>query len=162
MKDKTVLLYLIIGLLLFGILVAIAYQIRQDIYRTDFANQVQAHRDQVARLEKSSSYMSLSFKSNSQNTQAEPNNVATKQSLLLKQQQQLYLDFAQIISALGQGQQPDPRQVSLLVSLQQTLVEAKLVTRDEAKAQIEFLLKVLPEMDHELHRALRTLEQIRS
>ena len=162
MKDKTVLLYLIIGLLLFGILVAIAYQIRQDIYRTDFANQVQAHRDQVARLEKSSSYMPLSFKSNSQNTQAEPNNVATKQSLLLKQQQQLYLDFAQIISALGQGQQPDPRQVSLLVSLQQTLVEAKLVTRDEAKAQIEFLLKVLPEMDHELHRALRTLEQIRS
>lgn len=162
MKDKTVLLYLIIGLLLFGILVAIAYQIRQDIYRTDFANQVQAHCDQVARLEKSSSYMSLSFKSNSQNTQAEPNNVATKQSLLLKQQQQLYLDFAQIISALGQGQQPDPRQVSLLVSLQQTLVEAKLVTRDEAKAQIEFLLKVLPEMDHELHRALRTLEQIRS
>lgn len=162
MKDKTVLLYLIIGLLLFGILVAIAYQIRQDIYRTDFANQVQAHRDQVARLEKSSSYMSLSFKSNSQNTQAEPNNVATKQSLLLKQQQQLYLDFAQIISALGQGQQPDPRQVSLLVSLQQTLVEVKLVTRDEAKAQIEFLLKVLPEMDHELHRALRTLEQIRS
>lgn len=162
MKDKTVLLYLIIGSLLFGILVAIAYQIRQDIYRTDFANQVQAHRDQVARLEKSSSYMSLSFKSNSQNTQAEPNNVATKQSLLLKQQQQLYLDFAQIISALGQGQQPDPRQVSLLVSLQQTLVEAKLVTRDEAKAQIEFLLKVLPEMDHELHRALRTLEQIRS
>lgn len=162
MKDKTVLLYLIIGLLLFGILVAITYQIRQDIYRTDFANQVQAHRDQVARLEKSSSYMSLSFKSNSQNTQAEPNNVATKQSLLLKQQQQLYLDFAQIISALGQGQQPDPRQVSLLVSLQQTLVEAKLVTRDEAKAQIEFLLKVLPEMDHELHRALRTLEQTRS
>ena len=81
---------------------------------------------------------------------------------MLKQQQQLYLDFAQIISALGQGQQPDPRQVSLLVSLQQTLVEAKLVTRDEAKAQIEFLLKVLPEMDHELHRALRTLEQIRS
>ncbi len=162
MKDKTVLLYLIIGLLLFGILVAIAYQIRQDIYRTDFANQVQAHRDQVARLEKSSSYMSLSFKSNSQNTQAEPNNVATKQSLLLKQQQQLYLDFAQIISALGQGHQPAPRQVSLLVSLQQTLVEAKLVTRDEAKAQIEFLLKVLPEMDHELHRALRTLEQIRS
>lgn len=162
MKDKTVLLYLIIGLLLFGILVAIAYQIRQDIYRTDFANQVQAHRDQVARLEKSPNYISLSFKSNSQNTQAEPNNVATKQSLLLKQQQQLYLDFAQIISALGQGQQPDPRQVSLLVSLQQTLVEAKLVTRDEAKAQIEFLLKVLPEMDHELHRALRTLEQIRS
>ncbi|NLZ86062.1 MAG: hypothetical protein GX912_03435 [Gammaproteobacteria bacterium] len=162
MKDKTVLLYLIIGLLLFGILVAIAYQIRQDIYRTDFSNQAQAHRDQVARLEKSPSYMSLSFKSNSQNTQAEPNNVATKQSLLLKQQQQLYLDFAQIISALGQGQQPDPRQVSLLVSLQQTLVEAKLVTRDEAKAQIEFLLKVLPEMDHELHRALRTLEQIRS
>lgn len=162
MKDKTVLLYLIIGLLLFGILVAIAYQIRQDIYRTDFANQVQAHRDQVARLEKSPSYMSLSFKSNSQNTQAEPNNVATKQSLLLKQQQQLYLDFAQIISALGQGQQPDPRQVSLLVSLQQTLVEAKLVTRDEAKAQIEFLLKVLPETDHELHRALRTLEQTRS
>ena len=161
MKDKTVLLYLIIGLLLFGILVAIAYQIRQDIYRTDFSNQAQAHRDQVARLEKSSSYMSLSFKSNSQNTQAEPNNVATKQSLLLKQQQ-LYLDFAQILSALGQGQQPDPRQVSLLVSLQQTLVEAKLVTRDEAKAQIEFLLKVLPEMDHELHRALRTLEQIRS
>src|SRR5690606_39982947 len=88
--------------------------------------------------------MSLSFKSNSQNTRAEPNNVATKQSLLLKQQQQLYLDFAQIISALGQGQQPDPRQVSLLVSLQQTLVEAKLVNRDEAKAQIEFLLKVLP------------------
>ncbi|CAM9229927.1 MULTISPECIES: hypothetical protein [Acinetobacter] len=161
MKDKTVLLYLIIGLLLFGILVAIAYQIRQDIYRTDFSNQAQAHRDQVARLEKSPSYMSLSFKSNSQNTQAEPNNVATKQSLLLKQQQ-LYLDFAQILSALGQGQQPDPRQVSLLVSLQQTLVEAKLVTRDEAKAQIEFLLKVLPEMDHELHRALRTLEQIRS
>ena len=116
MKDKTVLLYLIIGLLLFGILVAIAYQIRQDIYRTDFANQVQAHRDQVARLEKSSSYMSLSFKSNSQNTQAEPNNVATKQSLLLKQQQQLYLDFAQIISALGQGQQPDPdRSVCWLV-----------------------------------------------
>lgn len=161
MKDKTVLLYLIIGLLLFGILVAIAYQIRQDIYRTDFSNQAQAHRDQVARLEKSPSYMSLSFKSNSQNTQAEPNNVATKQSLLLKQQQ-LYLDFAQILSALGQGQQPDPRQVSLLVSLQQTLVEAKLVTRDEAKAQIELLLKVLPEMDHELHRALRTLEQIRS
>jgi len=48
-----------------------------------------------------------------------------------------------------------------LITQQQKLVEAQLVSKAEAKAQIEFLIKVLPEMDHELHRALRVLEQTR-
>lgn len=160
MNDKIVLFYVMIGLLLCGILVGVGYQVRQEIYRTNFTDQT--HSDPVLPAEKSVSYISVNSPENSQTTKKEQNDTVAKQSKLSKQQQQLYLDFAQIISALGQGQQPDPRQVSLLVSLQQTLVEAKLVTRDEAKAQIEFLLKVLPEMDHELHRALRTLEQTRS
>jgi len=48
-----------------------------------------------------------------------------------------------------------------LITQQQKLVEAQLVSKAEAKAQIDFLIKVLPEMDHELHRALRVLEQTR-
>jgi Na+-transporting NADH:ubiquinone oxidoreductase subunit NqrC len=159
MNDKTVLFYVMIGLLLCGILVGVGYQVRQEIYRTNFIDQNYAELVQLA--EKSASYTSVSSPANTQTTKLEQTDAATKQNELLKQQEQLYLDFTQIINALSEGQQPDPQQVSLLITQQQKLVEAQLVSRDEAKAQIEFLIKVLPEMDHELHRALRVLEQTR-
>ncbi|WP_216934157.1 MULTISPECIES: hypothetical protein [unclassified Acinetobacter] len=160
MNHKTILLYVVIGLLLFGILVGIGYQIRQEIYRTNFNDQ--AYSDPVLPAEKSAISTLVGSPANNQTTKTEQTDAAAKQSKLFKQQEQLYLDFTQIINALSAGQRPDPQQVSLLIMKQQKLVEVQLVTRDEAKAQIEFLLKVLPEMDHELHRALRTLEQTRS
>ena len=112
--------------------------------------------------EKSASYISVNSPENSQTTKKKQNDTVAKQSELSKQQEQLYLDFTQIINALSEGQRPNPQQVSLLISQQQKLVEAQLVSKAEAKAQIEFLIKVLPEMDHELHRALRVLEQTRT
>ncbi|MEG2265671.1 MAG: hypothetical protein RSC68_15215, partial [Acinetobacter sp.] len=113
-------------------------------------------------VEKSASYISVNSPENSQTTKKKQNDTVAKQSELSKQQEQLYLDFTQIINALSEGQRPNPQQVSLLISQQQKLVEAQLVSKAEAKAQIEFLIKVLPEMDHELHRALRVLEQTRT
>lgn len=140
-----------------GILICIAYLVRQDIYGTELVDQ--PHRKKpVMLLEKRPSYTSLSSKTVGQNGEAEQSNAAVAQTVLFKQREQLYLQFSEIMSALGQGQRPDAQQLSLLVTQQQTLVEAKLVTRDEAKAQIEFLLKVLPDMDYELHRALKALE----
>lgn len=159
MKDKAILLYVMIGLLLFGILVVIGYQIRQEIYRTNLNDQ--AHSDLIPVVEKPTSSTLVSSVANPQMTRAEQTDATAKQNQLLKQQEQLYLDFTQIINALSAGQQPDFQQVGLLLRKQQKLVEAQLVTRDEAKAQIEFLIKVLPEMEHELHRALRVLEQTR-
>lgn len=159
MKDKAILLYVMIGLLLFGILVVIGYQIRQEIYRTNLNDQ--AHSDPIPVLEKPISSALVSSVANTQMTRAEQTDATAKQNQLLRQQEQLYLDFMQIINALSAGQQPDFQQVGLLIRKQQKLVEAQLVTRDEAKAQIEFLIKVLPEMEHELHRALRVLEQTR-
>mgnify|MGYP000588978001 FL=1 len=117
--------------------------------------------DPVLPAEKSASYISVNSPENSQTTNKEQNDTVAKQSELSKQQEQLYLDFTQIINALSEGQRPDPHQVSLLITQQQKLVEAQLVSKAEAKAQIDFLIKVLPEMDHELHRALRVLEQTR-
>jgi hypothetical protein len=159
MNDKTILFYVMIGLLLLGTLVGIGYQVRQEIYRTNFTDQT--HSDPVLPVEKSASYISVNSPEDSQTTKKQNDTVA-KQSELSKQQEQLYLDFTQIINALSEGQRPNPQQVSLLISQQQKLVEAQLVSKAEAKAQIEFLIKVLPEMDHELHRALRVLEQTRT
>lgn len=160
MNDKTIMFYVMIGLLLFGTLVGIGYQVRQEIYRTNFTDQT--HSDPVLPVEKSASYISVNSPENSQTTKKKQNDTVAKQSELSKQQEQLYLDFTQIINALSEGQRPNPQQVSLLISQQQKLVEAQLVSKAEAKAQIEFLIKVLPEMDHELHRALRVLEQTRT
>ena len=159
MNDKTVLFYVMIGLLLCGILVGVGYQVRQEIYRTNFIDQNYA--DSVHSTENSASSTSVSSPENTQTTKKEQTDPAAKHNELLKQQEQLYLDFTQIINALSEGQRPDLQQVSLLITKQQKLVEAQLVSREEAKAQIEFLIKVLPEMDHELHRALRVLEQTR-
>ena len=66
MNDKTILFYVMIGLLLFGTLVGIGYQVRQEIYRTNFTDQT--HSDPVLPVEKSASYISVNSPENSQTT----------------------------------------------------------------------------------------------
>lgn len=156
MNNKTIQLYVLITLLLFGALLGIGYQIRKEIYQTHLNNQPYSAPVQPA--EKSANDASVSSTANSQTRKTGQNNASAKQSELLRQQQQLYLDFSTMINALSEGQRPDLQQVSLLITQQQKLVEAQQVSKAEAKAQIDFLIKVLPEMEHELHRALRALD----
>lgn len=156
MNNKTIQLYVLITLLLFGALLGIGYQIRKEIYQTHLTNQL--HSAPVQPAEKSPNDASVSSTANSQTNKTEQNNASAKQSELLRQQQQLYLDFSTMINALSEGQRPDLQQVSLLITQQHKLVEAQQVSKAEAKAQIEFMIKVLPEMEHELHRALRALD----
>ena len=66
MNDKTILFYVMLGLLLFGTLAGIGYQVRQEIYRTNFTDQT--HSDSVLSAEKSASYISVNSPENSQTT----------------------------------------------------------------------------------------------
>ena len=85
MNDKTILFYVMIGLLLFGALVGIGYQVRQEIYRTNFTDQT--HSYPVLPAEKSASYISVNSPKNSQTTKKEQNDTVAKQSELSKQQE---------------------------------------------------------------------------
>lgn len=79
--------------------------------------------------------------------------------VFIQQRDQLYRDFERINTGLSQGQQPDFREVSALLSQQQQLVKAGILSIEEAVTYSQFLRQVLPAMDHQLTRHIQQLEQ---
>ncbi|WP_347473786.1 hypothetical protein [Acinetobacter thermotolerans] len=77
---------------------------------------------------------------------------------LIQQRDALYLKISDITTQLSQGQKPDLRIVSQLADEQYKLVKAQAVTTDEAIATLQFLRQVLPEMDMELAREIKRIE----
>lgn len=159
MRNKTLTLYLLAGMLLTGILVGIAYQVHKDIYKAEF--NILKPDDQMTFPAKSLIISSLNPKA------AVPARTAghrhpemdSEQQVLLQQRNQLYLDFTQMMNGLSQGEKPDERQLDRLLVQQQHLVNAQVVAPEEARAQIEFLQKVLPEISPQLDQALNALDQ---
>ena len=63
-----------------------------------------------------------------------------------------------MMNGLSQGEKPDYRQLDRLLVQQQNLVNARSLL-GRARAQIEFLQKVLPEISSQLDQALNALDQ---
>ncbi len=157
MRNKTFTLYLLAGMLLTGILVGIAYQVHKDIYKAEF--NILKPDDQMTFPAKSLITSSLNPKTAVPARTARHQEVDSEQQGLLQQRDQLYLDFTQMMNGLSQGEKPDYRQLDRLLVQQQNLVNAQVVAPEEARAQIEFLQKVLPEISPQLDQALNALDQ---
>jgi len=157
MRNKTLTLYLLAGMLLTGILVGIAYQVHKDIYKAEF--NILKPDDQMTFATKSLITSNLNPKTAVPARTARHPEVDSEQQVLLQQREQLYLDFTQMMNGLSQGEKPDYRQLDRLLLQQQNLVNAQVVAPEEARAQIEFLQKVLPEISSQLDQALNALDQ---
>ncbi len=157
MRNKTLNLYLLAGMLLTSILVGIAYQVHKDIYKTEF--NILKPDDQMTFPAKSLITSSLISKPPVPARTAGHPEVDSEQQVLLQQREQLYLDFTQMMNGLSQGEKPDERQLDRLLVQQQNLVNAQVVAPEEARAQIEFLQKVLPEISPQLDQALNALDE---
>lgn len=81
---------------------------------------------------------------------------------LIERRTQLYVEFQQLTEGLSQGQLPDTQHIELLLSQQQILVKAGVVTQQEGIGFIQYLRQALPEMDRQLDKAQLALEQISS
>lgn len=157
MRNKTLTLYLLAGMLLTGILAGIAYQVHKDIYKAEF--NILKPDDQMTFATKSLITSNLNPKTAVPARTARHPEVDSEQQGLLQQRDQLYLDFTQMMNGLSQGEKPDYRQLDRLLLQQQNLVNAQVVAPEEARAQIEFLQKVLPEISPQLDQALNALDQ---
>ena len=157
MRNKTLTLYLLAGMLLISILAGIAYQVHKDIYKAEF--NILKPDDQMTFPAKSLIISSLNPKAAVPARTARHPEVDSEQQVLLQQRDQLYLDFTQMMNGLSQGEKPDYRQLDRLLVQQQHLVNAQVVAPEEARAQIEFLQKVLPEISPQLDQALNALDQ---
>ena len=157
MRNKTLNLYLLAGMLLTGILVGIAYQVHKDIYKAEF--NILKPDDQMTFPAKSLITSNLNPKTAVPARTARHPEVDSEQQVLLQQREQLYLDFTQMMNGLSQGEKPDERQLDRLLVQQQNLVNAQVVAPEEARAQIEFLQKVLPEISPQLDQALNALDE---
>lgn len=157
MRNKTLTLYLLAGMLLTGILAGIAYQVHKDIYKAEF--NILKPDDQMTFATKSLITSNLNPKTAVPARTARHPEVDSEQQVLLQQREQLYLDFTQMMNGLSQGEKPDYRQLDRLLVQQQNLVNAQVVAPEEARAQIEFLQKVLPEISSQLDQALNALDQ---
>ena len=157
MRNKTLTLYLLAGMLLTGILAGIAYQVHKDIYKAEF--NILKPDDQMTFPAKSLITSSLNPKSAVPARTPRHPEVDSEQQVLLQQREQLYLNFTQMMNGLSQGEKPDYRQLDRLLFQQQNLVNAQVVAPEEARAQIEFLQKVLPEISSQLDQALNALDQ---
>ena len=157
MRNKTLTLYLLAGMLLTGILAGIAYQVHKDIYKAEF--NILKPDDQMTFATKSLITSNLNPKTAVPARTARHPEVDSEQQVLLQQREQLYLDFTQMMNGLSQGEKPDYRQLDRLLVQQQNLVNAQVVAPEEARAQIEFLQKVLPEISPQLDQALNALDQ---
>ena len=157
MRNKTLTLYLLAGMLLISILAGIAYQVHKDIYKAEF--NILKPDDQMAFATKSLITSNLNPKTAVPARTARHPEVDSEQQVLLQQREQLYLDFTQMMNGLSQGEKPDYRQLDRLLVQQQNLVNAQVVAPEEARAQIEFLQKVLPEISSQLDQALNALDQ---
>ncbi|WP_333616945.1 hypothetical protein [Acinetobacter variabilis] len=157
MRNKTLTLYLLAGMLLISILAGIAYQVHKDIYKAEF--NILKPDDQMTFATKSLIISNLNPKTAVPARTARHPEVDSEQQVLLQQREQLYLDFTQMMNGLSQGEKPDYRQLDRLLLQQQNLVNAQVVAPEEARAQIEFLQKVLPEISSQLDQALNAFDQ---
>lgn len=85
--------------------------------------------------------------------------VSQQNQQFIQKRDALYMQLAEISNHLSQGKQQDLREVSKILETQRQLVKVKVISVQEASATIEFLQKVLPEMEMELAREIKLIEQ---
>ncbi len=84
--------------------------------------------------------------------------IAQQNQQIIQKRDDLYMQLADISNHLSQGRKPDLREVSRILEMQRQLVKVKVISVQEATATIQFLQKVLPEMESELAREIRLIE----
>jgi len=84
--------------------------------------------------------------------------IAQQNQQIIQKRDDLYMQLADISNHLSQGRKPDLREVSRILEMQRQLVKVKVISVQEATATIQFLQKVLPEMDSELAREIKLIE----
>ncbi|MHA5057821.1 hypothetical protein ACX2CK_13830 [Acinetobacter schindleri] len=84
--------------------------------------------------------------------------IAQKNQQFIQKRDDLYMQLADISNHLSQGRKPDLREVSRILEMQRQLVKVKVISVQEATATIQFLQKVLPEMEGELAREIKLIE----
>ncbi|SRR5690606_2859346 len=85
--------------------------------------------------------------------------VLQQRQQFIQQRDVLYMQLANISNHLSQGKKPDLREVSSMLETQRQLVKVKVISVPEASATIQFLQKILPEMEIELAREIKLIEQ---
>lgn len=84
--------------------------------------------------------------------------IAQQNQQIIQKRDDLYMQLADISNHLSQGRKPDLREVSRILEMQPQLVKVKVISVQEATATIQFLQKVLPEMEGELAREIKLIE----
>lgn len=84
--------------------------------------------------------------------------IAQQNQQIIQKRDDLYMQLADISNHLSQGRKPDLREVSRILEMQRQLVKVKVISIQEATATIQFLQKVLPEMESELAREIKLIE----
>ena len=84
--------------------------------------------------------------------------IAQQNQQIIQKRDDLYMQLADISNHLSQGRKPDLREVSRILEMQRQLVKVKVISIQEATATIQFLQKVLPEMEGELAREIKLIE----
>ena len=84
--------------------------------------------------------------------------IAQQNQQIIQKRDDLYMQLADISNHLSQGRKPDLREVSRILEMQWQLVKVKVISVQEATATIQFLQKVLPEMESELAREIKLIE----
>lgn len=84
--------------------------------------------------------------------------IAQQNQQFIQKRDDLYMQLADISNHLSQGRKPDLREVSRILEMQRQLVKVKVISVQEATATIQFLQKVLPEMEGELAREIKLIE----
>ncbi|MEQ1370110.1 hypothetical protein ABLT80_13900 [Acinetobacter schindleri] len=84
--------------------------------------------------------------------------IAQQNQQIIQKRDDLYMQLADISNHLSQGRKPDLREVSRILEMQRQLVKVKVISVQEATATIQFLQKVLPEMESELAREIKLIE----
>lgn len=84
--------------------------------------------------------------------------IAQQNQQIIQKRDDLYMQLADISNHLSQGRKPDLREVSRILEMKRQLVKVKVISVQEATATIQFLQKVLPEMEGELAREIKLIE----
>lgn len=123
------------------------HQIRQDIGVKQLSSEIESTQEQSNLVQIKPE---LSAKTETHYVQ---NTVQNKNEYLLKQRDQVFLDFAHMLQEMSEGRKPSVLYIKNFLAQQQTLLQEGLISQEEANAHIEFLRKVLPEFNAELTRA---------
>ena len=86
--------------------------------------------------------------------------VSQQNQQFIQKRDALYMQLADISNHLSQGKKPDLRDVSEMLETQRQLVRVNVISVQEAIVTIEFLQKVLPEMEMELAREIKLIDRI--